>query len=107
VPFVSRRELEVRDRERALLVATLTRRDDRVAELERQVDDLHRQGFAVSAPPNLPLAPPPEPLHPDLQAVLAGFSPDPEARAAWEAEFRSRTGAHESVESIMERVRSA
>jgi hypothetical protein len=80
------------------LLAESARKDRRIAELERQVDNLHRQGFAVTAPPDEPAPPAPQ-IDGRLADLLAGFE-DPEARAAWRAQAEGRIRAGDSPDDI-------
>lgn len=81
-----------------LLEEQLARKDARIAELERQVDELHRQGYTITAPtPAAEVAP--IAFDSELRDLLDGLTDD-DARRAWTADAERRIAAGEDQRAI-------
>jgi hypothetical protein len=80
---------------------TVETRDARIAELERQIDGLHQQGFTVPVAPQAVIELPEERADPDLEEILAGFDdPDDRGEMAEAAEFVRRARPNASPKEI-------
>lgn len=84
--------------------AELVRARERIAQLERQIDELHAQGLRITPPP-----PPPDPASPtarlprELARVIAGID-DPDARAEFEAAALEQVQQDVPFDRIMGRL---
>lgn len=77
----------------------LESKDLRIRELERQVDELHRQGYVVPAPPPPSDDDPPTVLEGRLYDLVHGIE-DRDSQRAWRAEAVTRLNAGEDADHV-------